>query len=112
MLLVIAGQPYSMGHVRIAAGCLRGRCHNEQTGTTYCLEGISAATINMEMIFQRVYVLIGIPLRTQFCIFFLLAKHNLIKMTGFSMVHSSFFPLHTIGQMSSCQAFHKAQITC
>lgn len=110
--LVITGQPYTTGDMRITAGCLRGCYHNVQTRTTtYCLEGISAATINME-IFQRVYVLIGIPLRNQFCIFFSLAKCNLIKTTGFSMVYSSSFPLHSVGQTSSYQVLRKAQILC
>lgn len=38
--------------------------HNVQIRTTSCLEGFSAVTINLEMIFQRMYVQTGKPSQT------------------------------------------------
>lgn len=88
--LVTTGHPYLMGAVRITLTAWLSQGVNQ---TTYCSEGVSAVTINVEMKFQRMYIHSSIPsqtvLRTQFCIVFLLTQHDLTKITGFSMVHST-----------------------
>ena len=45
-------------------------------------------------------------LRAQFCIVFLLAQHCLIKITGFSIIHSFFFLLHGVVQTSCYQPLY------
>lgn len=59
--LVTTGHPYLMGEVWITVTAWLSQGVNQ---TTYCSEGVSAVTINMEMKFQRMYIHISIPSQT------------------------------------------------
>lgn len=67
VLLAVTGPPHWMGEVGITGGHTTTMCKLEPT---YCLKGISAATINKEMIFQKSMSRLTY-LRTQFYILFL-----------------------------------------
>ena len=80
-----------------------------QIRNTSCLEGFAAVTVNLEMIFQNIYIQISEPRLMVWELSFILFScwHNIVwKITGFSIIHSFFFLLHGVVQTSCYQPLY------